>query len=183
MSLGCCSWGLENGCGDAFCSQMWNYPSPFWKHLLKDRNWSLRVNSLSQTVQAHPSWTDFIYPYYYLERIVLWMLLLSKVFCFSIDPKSVNLYWKLLCVRAVFLSAVPYLSQKVQQLFSTGTASTVLMCYMLQVFLDGKVQISGVVIYVTLSSWGQDRGCGLVLDSEFHELDCGSASWYLMCFN
>lgn len=86
LSLGCWRWGLENGCGDVFYSQVWNFPLSFWKYLLKDRNWSLMVNSLSQTIQANPSQIDFIYPCYYLERIVVWMLLLSKVLCFSIGP-------------------------------------------------------------------------------------------------
>lgn len=53
--------------------KMWNLPSFLWKYLLKGRNWSLMVNSLSQTISAHPSRTVFIYPYYYLERIILWV--------------------------------------------------------------------------------------------------------------
>lgn len=92
MSFMCCNLGLENGSGETFHSQMWNFPSSLWKYLLKDRNWSLMVNSLSKTMQAHLSQTVFIYPYYYLEIIRLWVPLPPKVHCFGIDPKPMNLF-------------------------------------------------------------------------------------------
>jgi len=78
--------------------------------ILKGGNWSLMVNLLSQTVQARPPQTVFIYPYYYSERIILWMPLLSKVHCFDIDLKSMNLYQKSLCMSAVGCFVCSYLT-------------------------------------------------------------------------
>lgn len=101
VSFRCCNLGLENSYEETSCSWMWNFSSALWKYLLKGRNWSLMVNSLSQTMQAHTSQRVFIYPCYYLERIVLRMPLPPEVHGFSIVLKYMNLYQNFLCMSAV----------------------------------------------------------------------------------
>lgn len=138
VSFRCCNLGLENSYEETFCSWMWNFSSALWKYLLKGRNWSLMVNSLSQTMQAHTSQS------FYLPMLLLgknttvnatsprgsWLQYSSEIYEFVSELPMYECCW------LFFLHLL--MSQKVQWSFNTGAASTI-FCYVSQLFiLDAK---------------------------------------------